>query len=78
MGGLSIPVEYNGHVFVPLVQIDLPEGTRCVATVPARKPPLPVTDEHRALWADITRQIEAGTPPYPTVEDAMRALRRGA
>lgn len=75
MTGLTIPIEFNGHVFVPLVPVELPEGTRCVVQLPALGPPPPVTDEHRQLWDEITRQVEAGPPAYPTVDDAMHALR---
>jgi len=73
--GLSIPVEFNGQVFVPLVQVELPEGTRCIAHVPALKLPPPVTEEHRRLWDEIIRQVEASPQQYPTVDEEMKALR---
>jgi hypothetical protein len=72
----AIPVEYNGHVFVPLIMIDdLPEGTRCVAHIPSLKPPPPVTEEHKRVWAEICRALVQTVPPFPTVEEAMRVSR---
>ena len=75
MNGLTIPLEFNGQVFVPLVRVDIPEGTQCVVQLPALKPPPPITDEHRQLWDEITRQVETSPPLYATVDEAMRALR---
>jgi hypothetical protein len=71
----AIPVEFNGHVFVPLVPVTLPEGTQCVAHVPSVKPPPPVTEESARMWAEIMRAVAAADPPYPTVDEAMRASR---
>ena len=71
----SIPVVYNGHAFVPTIQIDLPEGTVCVAHIPSHKPPPPVTDEHRAQWAALRVAWEKADPKYATVEEEMAAIR---
>lgn len=73
--GLTIPTEFDGHAFVPLTPVVLPEGTRCVVQLPLLQPPPPITDEHRQLWDEVTRQVEAGPPPYPNVDEAMRAMR---
>lgn len=75
MTGTTIPIEFNGHVFIPLVPVELPEGTRCVVQVPMLQPPAPITDEHRQLWDEVTRQVETSVPPYASVDEAMQALR---
>jgi hypothetical protein len=71
----SIPVEYNGHVFVPMIQIELPEGTVCVAHIPTHKPPPPVTDDHRSQWAELCAALDATEPRYSSAEEEMAAIR---
>lgn len=71
----TVEVTFDGRVFVPTPPVDIPEGTQCVVQLPALKPPPPITDEHRQLWDEITRQVETSPPLYATVDEAMRALR---
>jgi predicted DNA-binding antitoxin AbrB/MazE fold protein len=63
---------YNGSVFVPADPVEAPEGTEVEVIVPPRKP----TEAENREWEEILRQLRASEPPWPTLEEAMRAMRK--
>jgi hypothetical protein len=70
----TIKAEYDGQVFVPCEAVDLPAGTRVEVVVTGTPPPL--TPEEAREWQEILRQLAAGEPRFPTVEEAMRYNRK--
>jgi hypothetical protein len=72
----TVEVVFDGKTFVPTHPLDVPAGTKGTVEVPVYgTPPQPITEEHRRLWDEITREVEASEPYYPTLADAMKALR---
>lgn len=76
--------EFDGKAFVPQQPVDLPVGTRVIVSVqaplvemklPSNPPRKPTPDEDRE-WERILHDIRASEPFFPTVEDAMRYLRK--
>ncbi len=81
----TIEVVFDGKTFVPSEPVDLPTGTKVSVPLPdsaaprgvcAGPPPAPMTDEEKADWERLSR-IWAETPlPWPTVDEAVAAMRR--
>ena len=72
----GIPIRFDGRAFQPLVPVDIPDGTVCMAHVVSAKLPGPMTDEQRATWAEIMAIFAATDPHFPTVDEAI-AVSRG-
>jgi hypothetical protein len=70
----TIQAEFDGRVFVPRQAVDLPVGTKVAVIVP--DPPRAPTEEENRIWEYIQRQLDATEPYFPTVEEAMRYLRK--
>lgn len=67
---------YDGRAFVPTHPVDVPEGTKGTVDDPSfGSPPPPITEEHRRLWEEVARELAASEPYYPTLDEAMKALR---
>ena len=70
----TLNAEFDGRVFVPCGQVDLPPGTRVEVLLPA-VPRLPTGDEDRE-WQQMLSEIAASAPAFATVEEAMRYSRK--
>jgi hypothetical protein len=67
-----VRAEFDGRVFVPCDPVDVPAGTKVEVMVP----PAPATPEEQARWEEIKRQIDASEPHWPTLDEAMRYIRK--
>ena len=70
----TLNAEFDGRVFVPCGQVDLPRGTRVQVLLPA-VPRQPTADEDRE-WQEILGEIAGSQPEFATVEEAMRYSRK--
>ncbi len=67
-----VKATFDGRVCVPSSPLDIPEGTQVDIVVPPRKP----TEEENRKWQEILAALDESPPPQPTLEDAMRAMRK--
>ena len=67
-----VKAEFDGRVFIPCEPVDLPAGTRVEVVVP---PPAMTADQQKQ-WEEITAQLDASAPHFPTVNDALRYSRK--
>jgi predicted DNA-binding antitoxin AbrB/MazE fold protein len=75
-----LQAESDGRVFVLARPVNLPAGAKVeiqVRTSAGRLPaaPKPMTDDQRAIWDEIQRDLAASPPPHATLEEAMRDIR---
>ncbi len=69
-----VKADFDGRVFVPCTPVDLAAGTRVDVVLP--NTPEKLTADEVREWQEIERQIAASPPAYPTVEDAMKSMRK--
>jgi hypothetical protein len=76
----TVKARFDGCVFIPLLPVTLPADTLVDITVPDEYvspwPPGNVSPEQRREWEELVQMLQAGESPFPTVEDAMRYLRK--
>jgi hypothetical protein len=70
----TVKAEFDGRVFVPSAPVSLPAGTRVEVILPSAPPKL--TPEELAEWKQIEKDIAASEPVFPTLDEAMRYLRK--
>jgi hypothetical protein len=71
MSASTLQAEFDGRVFVPRQQVNLPVGT----TVEVLLPPADPSPDDDREWCDLLKEIHASEPAYPTVDEAMRQSR---
>jgi hypothetical protein len=67
-----VRAKFDGKVFVPSDPVEVAAGTEVEVLVPPRKP----TAEENRLWQELVKHWEESEPPQPTLEEAMRAIRK--
>jgi hypothetical protein len=77
----TLSAEFDGRVFIPCGQVDLPPGTRVEVLLPAvpRRPtavPRRPTAEEDREWQQILSEISGSPPEFATVEEAMKYSRK--
>lgn len=78
----TVIAQFDGHSFVPEQPVDVPVGTKVAITLPVETSQgcspdsHPFTPEEDAEWERILAALRTGDPEFPTVEDALRYIRR--
>lgn len=78
----TVIAQFDGQNFVPEQPVNVPVGTKVAIMLPAESPqncspqPHQFTPEEDADWERILTALRTGDPEFPTVEDAMRYIRR--
>jgi len=67
-----IRAEFDGRVFVPCDPVNVPVGTKVEVFVP----PPPPTPEQQERLAELQKELDATEPHWPTVDEAMRYMRK--
>jgi hypothetical protein len=70
----TVRAEFDGRVFVPRQQVQLPVGTPVEVVWP--KTVAPPTPEESRQWQEILQEIASRPPAFATVEDALRYSRK--
>lgn len=82
-----VKAQFDGQVFVPYDAVILPAGTEVEVVMPEALGPVPpaapsldlyrpLTDAERREWEAIQQHWNTSEPPFPTLDEAMRSLRR--
>jgi predicted DNA-binding antitoxin AbrB/MazE fold protein len=69
-----VKATFDGRVFVPCEQVDIPAGTRVEVLISG--PPRKLSPEEEKKWEEIRKQIAASPPPVGSFDDYLR-YRRG-
>jgi hypothetical protein len=66
----TVKAEYDGRVFVPCEEVQLPRGTKVEILVPG--PNQELTTEEVQEWHQILQELSSSEPHFPTVEEALQ------
>jgi hypothetical protein len=70
----TIKAEFDGRVFIPCQTVNLPPGTQVGIFIP--ESPAPMSEEEKAAWERIQKQLRTSDPHFPSLEDALRYSRK--
>jgi hypothetical protein len=70
----TVKAEFDGKVFVPCEDVELPRGTKVEVLIPGT--PRPPTEEEAKEWKKILQEIQDNPPAFPSVDSALKHSRK--